>query len=449
MAITYIGTNGIFTHIGSVVAQVNLVDDEIQDWTDRETAIQSVFDAGGQQVAESSLIGTVTAIQGSIAGVRSQLAQICDARLQDFTTVIDELSISSNSVSSVLSALIYQMIADSQTINASTVTLGSIVPGGSNVGNGTILIDATLDGISSPNSSVQPHPKYAGLLSQFSVNDTLTVQCATDSYSESLTSGLESFSWNGTVGLNSKWDQGIERAGQGPSITTLQAGSILSNMDFESFSVVDTPDSWNITAGVVTTNVAQSTSAGNFYRGVSAVKLIGTGVAAITINQPISSRSVKPLGRYACSVRYKASGTEGSGGKTFSVQLTGTGYSAGATEKVSIAGGSLATSWTLASFFVNIPANPPSDLAMTISLSGTPTVTVYVDDMGFDQVTYFNGICCVAVAGSTPFVKGDSFVFTVANDQVGVFQEFFRRNYLVQLPSVTDSSETIPDGLAI
>ncbi len=445
--IEYIGAGGLFTHIGSVIAAIANSEFQIEDWEYAKENIQNKFEAGGQQAAMASLIGTIDQIQNSIATIRDSFGTICDARLQDFDTIIAEMGIPSDDLEIVLRQLIYFMVEDSQTVNGNVVTIGSVTPNAGNDGDGTILVSKILDGFSSPTVGASSHPLYYGLDSQFSVDDTMTVICAADSYSDNLADGTETFDWYGTKNIDGVWANGVEGAGDGPGVVTTMSGTNISNGDFERFSVTNTPDGWTIAAGTVTTNVAQTTTAGQFYRGLSALKLIGTGAAAaITLTQQVR---LDPLRAYCCSVRYKASSAEGGGGKTFSVKLTGTGYTEGSTEKIEVEGTVLATGWTLASFFVNIPADPPDELFLTISFTGTPTVTIYVDDVGLVEVDYHNGVAAVAVPGATNFVRGDKFTFTVANSKEGIIQEYFRRNYLVQLPSEIDGTETISDGLTI
>jgi hypothetical protein len=59
---------------------------------------------------------------------------------------------------------------------------------------------------------------------------------------------------------------------------------------------------------------------------------------------------------------------------------------------------------------------------------------------------YHGGVAAAVVPGSSRFAAGDRFTFTVSNDAAGVFQEAFRKNYGVQLPS--SGAPTIADALA-
>jgi hypothetical protein len=444
MAITYVGAGGLFTDLGCVIAQVNDVALDLEDWNDRLDLIQSVL-ADNQDVALEPAIGIVDSIKSSLSGTRASLSAICDLRLTDYDTIVSQLLISSTDIVSVLDAMIYRMRTDSEYIRGSVVTIGSVTAASSNIGNGTVLVTKILDGYSSPASNFQPHPEYLNLNSEVSVDETIRVLVNGDSYSERTTAGQESLSINGLPSENEKWGVGVEGSGDGPSISTTQAGGILENSSFELFSTTNTPDSWTIVTGTVTTNIASE--AAIVYAGSYALKLIGTGAAAsISVSQAVAE-AVSPLRGYCCTFRYRASAAEGVAGKTFTVSLSGTGYTAGASEKVTMDGTALPTSYTLGSFFVNLPSVVPSDLAMVISFTGTPTVTLYIDDFGFTPVTWHNGVGIAVVAGSTNFVNGDYFTFTVDNNKAGTFQEYFRRNYEVQLPSKTDGTETISDTL--
>lgn len=448
MALTYTGSTGIFTNLGSVIARVIECGEDIEDWESKLDLIQDSFEPAEMQAAEAPLIGYVQEIQQSLGNTRASLSNLCVLRLQDFTTVVQPLGIPSDDIGSILYALISQMVLDTASVNASTVTIGSVTAASGNTGNGTVIVDGTLDGYSIHVGNGIAHPAYLGRLTELAVSETMTFRVTSDSYADGLTSGEETLSWNGQPALNGTWEPGEEGSGDGPSLTTLQAGSILSNMDFEAWSVTNTPDNWTM-VGTVTTHYARESSV--IYRGTYALKMIGDGAqATISASQAVAITSIKPLQRYCVSIRYRISTTD-TASQTFSVKFTGTGYTEGATEKITVLGNVMPTSYTLGYFFVNIPAVIPSDFALKISWAGTPNSgkTVYVDDVGFAPVDWHNGLCAVAIAGSTPFVKGDSWTTAIVNDQTGLIQEFFRRGFGIQLPSLTTSAETISDGLVV
>ncbi len=111
---------------------------------------------------------------------------------------------------------------------------------------------------------------------------------------------------------------------------------------------------------------------------------------------------------------------------------------------------SLPTAWALQHFFINLPDVIPSDWELVIRWNGTPTnaKSVWIDDLAFGPVTYGGGVGAVVIRGETPFIRDVYFTFTVANNDAGLFQKFFRQVFGVQLPSDAGGTETIDDALA-
>ena len=133
----------------------------------------------------------------------------------------------------------------------------------------------------------------------------------------------------------------------------------------------------------------------------------------------------------------------------FRVRFTGTGYTAGASEKIDIFCTALNTSWTQYSFYINIPNVVPPDWAIDIGIYGanlTAATQVNVDSMTITPVPYWGGVNAQIVAGSTPWVIGDNLSIPISNNDAGVFQTYFGNAYGVQLP--TSGSPSISDSLA-
>lgn len=118
-------------------------------------------------------------------------------------------------------------------------------------------------------------------------------------------------------------------------------------------------------------------------------------------------------------------------------------------EKIVLPAATLPTAWSLRYFWINLPTVVPSDFTLSVAVTGTLSngVSICLDSLLFSPVAYHGGIGAVIAAGASQWLKGDRLSFTVANDQGGKFSDFFRRHYLVQLPSKTDASETISDSL--
>jgi len=273
----------------------------------------------------------------------------------------------------------------------------------------------------------------------------MTLTCSSDSYTDRQTSGQESFSLNGELAVSDRWGTETGGSGTGPSVRTVNSSTILSNGDFENFTS-NAPDNWTIDSGAAGTSIFREST--NYYRGTYALKFLGTGaVATIQLSQTPSSMT--PRKRYLVSFRYKASAVD-TNAQYLQAYFTGTGYTASSTEKVDIGGDVWSTSWAHAYFWVNVPANMPSDWKFVLRVTGTPSngKAIYIDSLAVTPAIYHNGVAVGVVAGSTPFVRGDAFTWTVANDNAGTFQKFFRKQFNTQLPSNNAGAETIADSLA-
>lgn len=385
---------------------------------------------------------------------RSTLAGIAAARLTDRDTVLLEIGATSSGLSEVLAKFIEQMDADSESINASASTVGSVSAHGDNLGNGTILVTPLLDRVTSPGSragvTFPAHHMYGDLTSELVIAETMTLRCASDSFVDRVAEGAESFLWEGELADAQHGVASQEGSGSIGSVTSIHGNtaSYLANADFESFAVADTPDNWEIVTGTAGTHINES-SGSNAYHGSKGLNFTGDGaLATIEVSQAIPAASVTAGKRYCVTARVKADATIAAG--TLTIILKGTGYTAATAEKIEVAHGSLPTSWTLYHFFVLMPLELPSDLELSIAWGSTPTDTknLYIDDIGFGEVTYGAGLGVVAVRGSDPFVRNDRYSFTIGSVTEGVFQKFFRQVFGVQLPSDDSAAETQADSLA-
>ena len=449
MAIDYAN---IFADVGILVKNYNLFYSDSTSLSGRIDAIQVQLADAHQEAAIEGLRATQEdAWLAEFTSRRSVIAGYVAARLADQETVLE--FISATSKSDVMPKLIEAMTAASQSVNASSTSLGSVTANGSNHGDGTVLVTQLLDRVTSPGSragvNFPAHHLYGDLTSELTITETMAIRCIGDSFFSGQTEGSETFSWYGGLADSTHGVQATEGSGSVASLVGLhsQTSKYFQNADFETFSVTNTPDNWTIDAGAVTTNILSATGTEK-YHGTTGLRFLGDGAtASIQISQAIAPSSVIAGKRYAFTCRVKASATIAAGALTIS--LTGTGYTAGASEKISIAAGSLPTSWTLKNFFVMLPLELPSDLAITIKWNGTPTnaKNLYIDDLAFGEVTYGAGLGLVVVRGATPFVLDDRFTFTVTATE-GVIQKFFRRAIGYQLPSNAAAGETINDSLA-
>ena len=436
MAVNY---DDLFQDLGKLVKHYNLFTADAQALAADMDEILDEFQDTDQDVAAAGLTEGYEGWESQYAGRKAFLAAIAEARLLDRTTVAEEVGAKSNSISDVLFALIDRMTTDSETVKETTVSFGSVAAAGTGGGSekGTVLRSIVLDGVQPPGAGVLPHRAYKSINSYLTVAETIHVECIGDSFEGGVTEGAEQFRIYGDT-LDPNGVHGTsadEGSGDLGSITAVhsEVGQYIDNPDFEDFAVAHTPDSWTLT-GTAGTHIAEDASSEDYYHGTSSIRMDGNGsTATIKLSQAIDNTKVIANQMYVVTARYKASASISAG--TFTVQFSGTGYTPGATEKSAIAPGALATSWTLIHFFVVMPGQIPSDFALDLQWTGTPTTlkSLWIDDIGMKAADYRGGHAVAVVRGSNEFQVGDRYSYTVTPTE-GVFSKFFRKVFRVQLP---------------
>lgn len=453
MAIDYTGVSaGIFTRAGKIIRQINVhLVDATTTYPAELKAIADLYELADLTAQIEGLYSFYAGVQQGVIGFRTSLAGFIDTTLLDRDTVLEQLGVLDADLNSVLPALHAQMILDAQTINRSTVTLGSSTAVAGNVGNGTVLTTKVLDGVNPPLQGALAWMQYNGLNSELAfTSEIMALTCTADSQRDGTAEGAEQFSWTGGVPIQ-QLDWQTEGSGQGPTVTVANGAALVSDGDFENWST-NTPSNWTIDNGVAGTHIFQETGAANIHRGLSSMRFLGTGAQAIIgVSQAVSPATVQAKRMYNVSVRIKASGVPAAG--TIQVLFSGTGYTASSTEKVEILAASFPTAaftaaGSLQNFFISMPSIIPSNWKLVVQITGTLSAgtSVYFDSLALKEVEYHGGVGAVVVAGSTRFIAGDKITFTVTNNNAGVFGTFFRRWYSFQLPS--SGAPTIADALA-
>lgn len=449
MAIDY---SGLFGQIGKVVRCMDTYKVQAQTLTADLQDILDAFQADDLDGCVEGLVGTFGRFQADMAGRRQALVQTISNRLTE-RELLRELRLGDlASVQEVIHWLHRQMLLDSQTIDASTVTITSPAAGAGNEGDGVVILGKTLDGFSSPGrgpaGNFRPHPHYDGLDSELCYNERFLLECTSDSYTDGVTPGTESF--RVSAGPSDSYLGVLPAATVGSGDSTivycLENNSLLQNLSFEQFSG-NAPQQWSIDSGTAGTHIYFSTSTA--FRNGKSLRLTGDGVqASIGISQAPSSSALNARRRYCLAAYVRAESGITSG--TLTIQFEGTGYTASASERIQIPHSALPTAWTLYHFHINMPRDLPSDLRLVIKWTGTPTSgkSLFIDALAFGPVTWVGGMHLVVISGATPWARNDTFTWEVSNDEAGIFQRAFRDIYGVQLPSDAGGGETIPDSLA-
>ena len=441
-------SSGQYTNLFEVIGEyVQRVNDFVAIITALETdrsQIQAEMEANSVPLNHyrdntDTFEGFKNAVVGWIGNLTSKVTQL----LNDDDFVLDNF-VTTSGWEGIILELVRDMQATTQHIDINAVTIGSVSASVTNANSATVLTGAYLDGFNVPVSGGMSNVYLAGVLSELAPTaDTMNITATDDSTETSITEGNETFVWGGGDGEDG-YTAGDVGTGQGPTMRPLTNHSSdygLSNLDFETWTDTTTPGTWTDSDHPPTRNTDE-------YKGTYALGLVGTGSATFDLTQAVTTARLDRYRRYcfACYVK----GQAGIGAGVLTIKFTGTGYTASSSEKIEMNAAALAaqTSYGIEYFFINMPAEIPTDLKLSITL--TPALTnakiVLIDHMQFGPVDYHGGVHASIVDGSGQTTKNDRYTFTVANNDNGVFQTFFRKGMKIQLPS--NASPSIADSLA-
>ena len=444
MAINY--TN-LFTMLGKLVKSVNNVKTYYGELDTDVGAVQTAYSTYSQFNLLQRIPDTWRGFKENVYGWIGQINGQAFSLLTDRELILKELPIGSGaSIQEVMPLLMANMVANSQHVTKSVVTIGSVTTTSVNASVGEAFVDGVLDGYTAPGAGMSPSKSYNGLTTQMAEDDTVSLICTQDSESGGTLEGYESFQWTGLPTNSGLYHYLSFGTGSNVTLQPLNSYTFITNGEFESFST-NTPTAWTIVSGTVGTHILKETSV--VQRGSSSLKYTGDGTqATISISQaPVLSQLI-PLKRYMVGVWVR--GTSATANGTLTIQFEGTGYTAGATEKIEMDATALsaATTWSLKKFYINLPLEIPDDFKLVVKVTGTLTTakSVYIDGLVLGPVNYVNGVNVAIVAGKDKFLKGDKFTFTLSNNDAGVFQTWFRKATGYQIP--TDNSPAISDSLA-
>lgn len=461
MAVALTGTGGLFTRIGDIGGAVN--------------SVISFINSGDLSGGGVLSVGVATdAVRSEYASARTDLiANLYPARdtyrtahqtylaaLQAIAKntligmVHDDNPLPAQTLALAMEELISQMEGSSDDVDAST-TSATPATGSANVGNGACV--ATVK-------------RTDGRDNEHVYAEDIVITCTADAVTGSATQFSETFTAKGEAAAASplayNWPAG---SGALKTLTAVNAsgdnatGNKLTNSDFETFTVADTPDNWTILVGVAGTDINESSD--KFY-GTKCLEILGDGATLTSIAQTFNSVSgtlgtLKPNTVYIWNAWMKRD-TSLAGG-VLAVELVDGSNSVIADD----AGNNNATSITLSSglttsyaakngVFVT-PANLPTTVKLRIRLTTAATSgeSFYIDRLALTEVAeplYTGGPFAAVFAGATASLKNDNFTVAVANNHAGTFQKLFWRLFDMptlglQLPSDTGGSETINDNL--
>ena len=459
MAVNY--TN-LFTDIGCFIKAINQFRDvatgansPVPDLPDLLDNCETVLDSTDAHDVLSGVPELFDGFKDSAVSWIGQLNNKVTQRITDRVKILEELNGigQDTSLQNVLMQLYRDMVDSSESINASSVTLGSVTADGGNAGNGTVLLDKVLDRVSPPGPGMSANPEYKGVNSELAAtSDGMSVTCVRDEDSDGTPSGEEVFLWQGQPAARSAFDWKTEGSGLSLEVPTLNSYALVDNKDFEAWDT-NVPESWTIDSGTAGTHIIEETSAADVFRGSSALKFTGDGsTGTLKISQDVLQGAFVPGKRYLLACYVKGNASVAAGTLTIQFESASGGYTAASSEKIEMNAAALAaqTSYGIESFYITMPDQIPDDFELVIKVTGTLTnaVSVRVDSLAVGPVVWGNGVNIAVVAGSTAFVRNDRLTFTISNNDAGVFQTYFRKQYGVQMPSDTGGTETQADSLA-
>mgnify|MGYP003134035314 CR=1 FL=1 len=359
--------------------------------------------------------------------------------------------------------VIKQMVGDSDSVNANTITIGSASAGGSNVGNGTFLVSAVAP-------IVDRYGNRPGNLQLQNVKtETITARCTDDSTQRGIDEQNERFLVFGQRAVN-RFDEDWP-AGSGKRVVVNAVSSktdggrrptqnVTTNGDMEDFTS-NKPDHWTLESGTAGNHVF---AAGSGFNGSNALKLVGDGSTTIRLYQRLRLTSetlgqINPDRPYSISFAVKYATAAPSASIRVSVEdASGNRLNSGiATREMSetVTSGSVTTSYVVHTNTCFSPTNIPKGSRIVVETTAAlaNTSQVFIDDICVAEMRRLGpGSPAVQlIPGSTAFRLGDEITRTVSNNLDGVMAKEFDRFFDMEgrglaLPANTGGSETVPDS---
>jgi hypothetical protein len=226
-------------------------------------------------------------------------------------------------------------------------------------------------------------------------------------------------------------------------LSPVQGRSVI-DLGFDDYTVADTPDGWTIDGGAAGTEVNEEATASKVVdgafaavSGATAKALALTGTASLYY--PIEPSLVNGRSQMALVLLLRK---DGASAGTYTISVTGTGYTTVTSGALNAA--SLSTTYAALVLRVPITASIPSDFRINIDTSGISGGNILVDQGGFAEYQYWNGIGLAMYEGEDRFSIGDTFTFTITNDYAGDNQTLFAKALRAQLYSATSPSHVYP-----
>lgn len=467
------GGQGIFARFGKLFGALSRM----------ETFQDDIVDASGTSVQEAlqEYINSVGATQNTDIQYANELLQNTDQlkniiggdflrRIQTVarTTLIEMMeadlqsetppsNLPRKTVRDALFELRDQMIANSKTLDGSVITIGSTTAGGSNVGNGTVIVSAEAD-----NTKNATHGSSIGTCR----TETLRFRCVNDARSKKLAVGSEIFEVRGAASYpatDHRWPGGSGYVGNYAACTPVigdgrrTGKNLLRNSSFESFTS-NLPKNWIAKTGSAGATILEETS--TVALGTKSLKMASDGSTKICVQQEFgnmgtgATQGIRPDALYGVGIIARKAGTGSSAG-VLKVGLANSSLSYD--NSFSIAHGTLSDS----AFGIHTGTfRAATDLADPIyftieqSTAFTNGTNVFIDGVVIAEMvsTAPGGVKFLIIPGPTAFNIEDTFTVDVTNGDQGLMLRYMDRMFDLYksgiLPPVhLAGSENIADTL--
>ncbi len=436
MAITYIGTNGLFTRLGLIFGLAEDVDADMDAIVTTVGTIGSAF-TGSTAFWLGGLADATAVANASGANSMTLIQQAAQTVLMEQIYAQSTTQLRRGDLRAALKQLIKEMVADGYYVETQGYT-GAGASYGTSTGTGKIVLSFQrpqfLDGMDSGESA-----NYSGTFSE-----TIELICTHDARTGGTRSGSERFSARGerAFGPNDyRWPGGSGFSNTVVStssdVDALSGGNQLTNSSFE---VVESnlPLNWDIVTGTAGTHIIGGSSTGT--RGSYGLKFAGSGGTTARIRQTFGASTgtqayLQPDTVYTLSIDAKS--TSAPPGTTLTIQLedsTGSTLSDGtdaATQlSLNVTSASATTSYQRFSTSWKTPANLPT--TSYISISGGALGAG--EDWTFDnlilapaQRLYPGGPAVTINAAATDWAVGDRITYGITNARGAKWFFWFNR----------------------
>lgn len=409
------------------------------------TAQQSYWD-GVRDSQDTYLSAHDTFITDMVALAKTALVQIVQADNPQPDTA--DLTI--------MTELIRQMVGASQTVDACAVG-STVAAGGSNIGNPTVLCSVI--------------GRYGATL-EYAMAETLVGKVTSDSKgngSGTATAGQEPIRFLGAAKLTNKFDANWpDGSGCDATINVVDpeldnsGGNLLTNSNFVTYTVANTPDNWTILVGAAGTNILKQITT-TYNSSVASLQIAGQAATLTSIVQTFGTDTegeLLPSTVYAVNLKYYVDVQPVAG--VLKIDLVDGSNAvitddAGTDNTITLTvSGATATSWLSLSGFFRTPTNMPTTVKLRIRLSTAMTAgsNVFINYLAVTPATqlYVAGPYMAAFRGDTDVVFGDRWTNAVTNDRAGLIQQFFEQAFGMSdlgliLPSNSAGGESIADSL--